>query len=82
MVHSITSVRERWSITGRPVILAAQAARGSRIISCLQPKDPPMGVLMTRMWLMGMPRMVAMAERAPKTDWVAVQTVMWSEADL
>ena len=71
MVQSIVSERLNRSMTGRPTIMDAQAASGSRINSCLQPNEPPIGALMTRTRLMGSPSSVATSERAPKVDCVA-----------
>ena len=77
-VQRMVSRRSSWSLTGRHVIFAPAAASGSRIISCLQPNDPPIGVLMARMWLIGMWKSVAMDERTPNVDCVGDQTVMRS----
>lgn len=65
-------------LTGRPVIFAPTAASGSRIISCLQPNEPPIGVLMARTWLIGIPSSAATHERTPNVDCVGDQTVMRS----
>ena len=72
MVQSIVSERLKRSMTGRLTIFDAQAASGSRMNSCLQPNEPPIGDLITRTRLIGIPSSVATRERAPKVDWVAV----------
>src|SRR5665213_1011347 len=76
---NICSVRLRASFTGRFTNLAAIGANNELAhVKPFDPNPPPINGDITLTLSFGIPNMIAMRLRSPKTDWVESYTISWS----